>query len=96
MQKTANFGCSSEIKELLELTLNKVTVLEAQVRELRRSNLPKETTPWVNQKGTSDWEKVVQAPVEKPPMPQTVHIPAHSAPKQATSIEKNIPREVTE
>ncbi len=28
--KTTNFGCSSEIKELLELTLNKVTVLEAQ------------------------------------------------------------------
>ncbi len=28
--KNYKLGCSSEIKELLELTLNKVTVLEAQ------------------------------------------------------------------
>ncbi len=34
---TTAHGTTEELKELMERTLNKVTVLEAQVRELRRS-----------------------------------------------------------
>ncbi len=53
-------GTTEELKELMERTLNKVTVLEAQVRELRRPE--KANSPWVNQKESSAWQKVLQAP----------------------------------